>query len=98
MTDENRTTPPATGVDLTGVAPGDIAAVVAQSAPTTHAALVAWVAEVATLTTPDRIHWVDGSEAERDALTSELVAAGTFVKLDKKAEHLHLDLSCRMFE
>ena len=26
-------------------------------APTTHAGLLAWVAEVAALTQPDRIHW-----------------------------------------
>jgi len=28
-----------------------------------HAHLSAWVEEVAALTTPDRIHWCDGSEA-----------------------------------
>ena len=31
-------------------------------APTRHAGLLAWVAEVAELTQPDRIHWVDGSD------------------------------------
>ena len=52
------------------------------TAPTEHAALLAWVAEVADLTQPDRIHWVDGSDAEYARLTGELVAAGTLVKLD----------------
>jgi phosphoenolpyruvate carboxykinase (GTP) len=55
------------------------------SYPTRHAALAAWVAEVAALTTPDAIVWADGSEAERDRLNAELVAAGTFVPLEKKA-------------
>jgi phosphoenolpyruvate carboxykinase (GTP) len=56
------------------------------SAPTRHARLAAWVAEVAALTQPDAIHWVTGSEAEYDQLITELVAAGTFVKLDKKPD------------
>jgi phosphoenolpyruvate carboxykinase (GTP) len=55
-------------------------------APAQHARLAAWVADVAALTQPDAVHWVDGSEAEYDQLVSELVAAGTFVKLDKKPD------------
>jgi phosphoenolpyruvate carboxykinase (GTP) len=51
-------------------------------APTRHARLVEWVADIAALTKPDRVHWCDGSDAEWDALTSELVAAGTFKRLD----------------
>ncbi len=53
-------------------------------APTKHARLVAWVAEMAALTKPDRIHWCDGSDAEWEALTTELVAAGTLKRLDPK--------------
>ena len=51
-------------------------------APTEHAGLLAWVAEVAALTQPDRIHWVDGSDEEYAQLTDELIAAGTMVRLN----------------
>jgi phosphoenolpyruvate carboxykinase (GTP) len=51
-------------------------------APTRHARLIEWVADVAALTKPDRVYWCDGSDAEWDALTSEMVAAGTFKRLD----------------
>ncbi|HEY5107309.1 MAG TPA: phosphoenolpyruvate carboxykinase (GTP) [Caulobacteraceae bacterium] len=50
--------------------------------PTRHARLIAWVRQVAQLTEPDRVHWCDGSQAEWDALTDQLVAAGTLTRLD----------------
>src|SRR5689334_25408214 len=46
--------------------------------------LLDWVEEVAKLTQPDRIYWCDGSDAEYDRLCAELVAAGTFRKLNEK--------------
>ena len=49
---------------------------------TKHARLLAWVEEIAELTQPDRIHWVDGSEEEYARLTGELVRAGTMVRLN----------------
>ena len=49
--------------------------------PTTHQRLLTWVDEVAALTTPDRIYWCDGSEAEYDALCQQLVDQGTFRRL-----------------
>ncbi|WP_016699669.1 phosphoenolpyruvate carboxykinase (GTP) [Actinoalloteichus spitiensis] len=52
--------------------------------PTTHEGLLAWVREVADLTTPDTVVWCDGSEAEWTRLTDALVAAGTFVPLQAK--------------
>jgi len=51
---------------------------------TQHAALSAWVDEIAALTQPDRIHWVDGSPEEYANITAELVQAGTLVKLDEQ--------------
>jgi phosphoenolpyruvate carboxykinase (GTP) len=53
--------------------------------PTANRRLLTWVSEVAALTTPDSIHWVDGSDEENQQLVDHLVEAGTFVKLDKKA-------------
>src|SRR4051795_10269964 len=54
----------------------------ASSAPTSHTKLLAWVDEVAALTTPDRIVWCDGSEAEWTGITDALVDSGALVRLD----------------
>ncbi|WP_040751563.1 phosphoenolpyruvate carboxykinase (GTP) [Nocardia transvalensis] len=53
------------------------------TAPTAHAGLLAWVQEVAELTQPDRVVWADGSDEEWDRLTTQLVEAGTFKKLNE---------------
>ncbi len=52
-------------------------------APTRNAKLVAWVHEIAALTTPDRVEWADGSQVEWDRLTQLLVDNGTFTRLDE---------------
>ncbi|SDI81420.1 phosphoenolpyruvate carboxykinase (GTP) [Frankineae bacterium MT45] len=54
-----------------------------EDAPTSHARLLAWVRESAELLQPDSITWVDGSPEEWVRITDELVAAGTFVKLNE---------------
>ena len=44
--------------------------------------IVRWVDEIAALTTPDAIHWVDGSQEENDRLCRLLVEHGTFIRLN----------------
>ncbi|QZY29282.1 phosphoenolpyruvate carboxykinase (GTP) [Nocardioides coralli] len=51
-------------------------------APTTHQGILDFVAEVAELTQPDRLHWCTGSDEEWDELTRALEATGTFTRLD----------------
>jgi phosphoenolpyruvate carboxykinase (GTP) len=46
--------------------------------------LVRWVEKMAALCRPDRVHWIDGSEEEHEALCAQLVAGGTFLKLNEK--------------
>jgi phosphoenolpyruvate carboxykinase (GTP) len=62
--------------------------------PTKHERLVAWVEQVAELTTPEAIHWCDGSAQEYDALAQQLVEAGTFERLSEaKRPNSYLALS-----
>lgn len=71
----------ASSVEMTGAAqavPG------LAPAPTTHAGVLLWVAEMAELLAPDKVVWCDGSRAEWDRLTKQLVAKGTFVPLTGK--------------
>jgi phosphoenolpyruvate carboxykinase (GTP) len=46
--------------------------------------LLNWVDKMAALTKPQAIHWVDGSVEEDAALKAEMVASGTFTKLNEE--------------
>ena len=47
-----------------------------------HTRLIAWVAQIAALTQAKDVYWCDGSTAEYDRMCHQLVAAGTFKKLN----------------
>jgi phosphoenolpyruvate carboxykinase (GTP) len=47
-----------------------------------HARLIDWVGRIAALTQAREVHWCDGSSAEYDRLCAQLVAAGTFTRLN----------------
>ena len=47
-------------------------------------ALVAWVDEVAALTTPDNVYWCDGSQAEADSLFKMMIDKGMCIKLNEQ--------------
>ena len=46
--------------------------------------LLRWVDKMAELTKPAAIHWVDGSEEERDRLYAGMITNGTLIKLNQK--------------
>ena len=48
----------------------------------TNTRLKEWVAELAALCQPDRIHWCDGSDAEYNMLCDQMVASGTLRRLN----------------
>jgi len=46
--------------------------------------LLRWVEKMAELTRPAAIHWVDGSQEEYDQLCEQMVASGTFFRLNQE--------------
>ncbi len=53
-------------------------------APTTNEELLQWITDAVSLFEPSQVVFVDGSVAERDRLSQELVDAGTLVKLNEE--------------
>jgi phosphoenolpyruvate carboxykinase (GTP) len=49
---------------------------------TSHVKLLNWVAEMTQLCQPASVHWCDGSQQEYDSLCEQMVASGTFVRLN----------------
>jgi phosphoenolpyruvate carboxykinase (GTP) len=68
-------------VNTVAMEPGEKLRGNAGSAPTTHQKLIDFVNEIAKLTQPENIHWVDGSAEEYTQLTDHLVDAGTLTRL-----------------
>src|SRR5206468_2289607 len=52
------------------------------TAPTSNSKLKAWVDETARLCQPDKIVWIDGSEAEKKRLEAEALSTGEIIKLN----------------
>ena len=57
---------------------------VSAGALSTNTHLLRWVEKMAELCKPAAIHWVDGSQGEYDALCAEMVASGTFIRLNQE--------------
>jgi phosphoenolpyruvate carboxykinase (GTP) len=58
-----------------------------------HDRLVSWVAQIAALTQAADVYWCDGTQAEYDRLCEQLVAAGTFKRLNP-AKRANSYLAC----
>jgi phosphoenolpyruvate carboxykinase (GTP) len=55
-----------------------------QYPPTRNKHLLRWVEKMAELAGPASIHWVDGSQQEYDQLCEQLIANGTFLRLNQE--------------
>lgn len=51
---------------------------------TKNQALLTWVEEMAAITKPEKIVWIDGSQAQLDALRAEACSTGEIEKLDQE--------------
>jgi phosphoenolpyruvate carboxykinase (GTP) len=55
-----------------------------KNAPTNNLNLLKWVDEMAQMTQPDKVVWLDGSDEERIRLENEAVATGELLKLNEE--------------
>jgi phosphoenolpyruvate carboxykinase (GTP) len=52
---------------------------------TDHVELKKWIDDCATLCQPDKIVWIDGSDAQRDALRAEACETGELIQLNQRS-------------
>ena len=50
---------------------------------TTNKTVLTWIDEIKTLVNPENVVWIDGTDAQRDALRAEAVESGELIKLDQ---------------
>ena len=51
---------------------------------TNNKAVLTWLQEMADMTKPEQIVWIDGSEVQLEALRAEAVATGEMIKLNQR--------------
>ena len=54
-----------------------------KTAKTTNSKLLEWVESAVALCKPDQVYWCDGSQEEYDRLCEQMVASGTFIRLNE---------------
>jgi phosphoenolpyruvate carboxykinase (GTP) len=59
----------------------DVVADQLKNAPTDNESVLSFVGRIATLTTPDEIVWVDGSDEQKNRIAEQLVESGTIVRV-----------------
>ena len=59
----------------------DVVADQLKNAPTDNESVLSLVGRIATLTTPDEIVWVDGSDEQKNRIAEQLVESGTIVRV-----------------
>ncbi|GDY13612.1 phosphoenolpyruvate carboxykinase [GTP] [Planctomycetota bacterium] len=67
----------------TGTSASTTPAIPAAATPTRHPGVLSWVAEMAALCGPERIHWCDGSATEKVRLTERAIADGVLLRLNQ---------------
>ena len=55
----------------------------ANNAPTKNTHVLSWIDEMAKMTQPDKIVWIDGTEEQAEALRAEACATGEMIKLNQ---------------
>ena len=50
---------------------------------TTNKSILKWIEENVALCRPDKVVWIDGSDAQRDALRAEACSTGEMIKLNE---------------